>query len=90
MSAVPRAEDEPTVCVARGCQWFGVSAATLYRAIAEGRAPCDVVRVGSRVGIVTASARRVLGLDATDAAPDQGGAANFDTAEQTRHATPLP
>jgi hypothetical protein len=60
---IPLAQDRPTVPVREGAAWFGVSAATFYRAVAENRAPCDVVRVGSRVLIVTASARRVLGLD---------------------------
>jgi hypothetical protein len=64
---VPTAEDQPTVPVRVAAPWFGVSDASLYRAIAEGRAPCDVVHVGARVAIVTASARRVLGLDAEPA-----------------------
>jgi hypothetical protein len=63
MSTIPRPEERPTVPVREGAPWFGVSAATFYRAAAEGRAPCDVVHVGSRVLIVVASARRVLGLD---------------------------
>jgi hypothetical protein len=61
---VPTAEERPAVPVRVAAPWFDVSAATLYRAIAEGRAPCDVIHVGARVSIVTASARRVLGLDA--------------------------
>jgi hypothetical protein len=60
---VPTAAERPTVSVREGAPWFGVSPATFYRAAAEGRAPCDVLKVGARVSIVTASARRVLGLD---------------------------
>ena len=60
---IPRAEDRPTVPVAEGAPWFGVSKATFYRAAAIGKAPCATVKVGSRVLIVTADARRVLHLD---------------------------
>ncbi len=42
---------------------LGVSAASLYRAIAEGRSPVETVRCGSRVVVVTADVRRVLHLD---------------------------
>jgi hypothetical protein len=61
---IPTASECPTVNVKTAAPWFSCSSASLYRAIAEGRAPCDVVKVGTRVAIVTASARRVLGLDA--------------------------
>jgi hypothetical protein len=61
---VPLPEETPCVPIRVGAPWFGVSPATFYRAAAEGRAPCDVVRVGARISIVVASARRVLGLDA--------------------------
>jgi hypothetical protein len=60
---VPLASERPTVPVREAAPWFGVSPASLYRSIKDGRAPCDVVRVGGRVAIVVASARRVLGLD---------------------------
>ena len=60
---VPTADERPTVPVRTAAPWFGVSDATFYRAVAEGRAPCDVLHVGSRVVVVVASARRALGLD---------------------------
>jgi hypothetical protein len=63
---IPTATEQPTVPVRVAAPWFNCSAASLYRAIAEGRAPCDVVHVGSRVAVVVASARRVLGLDEKD------------------------
>jgi hypothetical protein len=50
------------VSVRAAAGWLGVSAATLYRAIAEGRTPVQVIRVGSRVVVSTASLRDVLGL----------------------------
>lgn len=60
---IPRAEEQPTVSVSVAARWFGVSPATFYRAVAEGRAPCATVKVGSRVAVVTADARRVLHLE---------------------------
>jgi predicted DNA-binding transcriptional regulator AlpA len=69
---IPLASERPTVTVREGAQWFGVSPATFYRAVKDGRAPCDVVHVGARVVIVTASARRVLGLEVP--APNGAGA----------------
>jgi hypothetical protein len=61
---VPTADERPAVPVREAAPWFAVSDATFYRAVKEGRAPCDVIHVGSRVLVVTASARHVLGLDA--------------------------
>jgi hypothetical protein len=60
---IPTADERPAVPVREAAAWWDVSPATLYRAIKAGRAPCDVCRVGSRVLVVTASARRSLGLD---------------------------
>jgi hypothetical protein len=64
---IPTADERATVSVREAADWFSVSPASLYRAAAEGRAPCDVIHVGSRVLVVVASARRVLGLDAEPA-----------------------
>jgi excisionase family DNA binding protein len=82
---VPRAEDVPTLSVREAAPLLGFSAATLYRAIVEGRSPVDAIKCGSRVVIPTADLRRVLHLDplptnghgpgtAVSARPEPGGA----------------
>jgi hypothetical protein len=84
MTGVPDPAERPAVSVRDAAPWFDVSAATLYRAIAEGRAPCDVIRVGTRVSIVTASARRVLGLDPPTA---NGNQRDDGSGPETDHVT---
>jgi hypothetical protein len=61
---IPTADERPTVTVREAAPWFSISAASFYRCAADGNAPCDVIRARGRVVVVTASARRVLGLDA--------------------------
>jgi predicted DNA-binding transcriptional regulator AlpA len=60
---VPTAEERPTLSVRESALALGISAATLFRAIAEGRSPVAVVKCGARVNVVTADLRRVLHLD---------------------------
>jgi predicted DNA-binding transcriptional regulator AlpA len=71
---IPRAEDRPTVSVREAAPLLGFSDATLYRAIAEGRAPVETIKCGARVVVVTASLRAVLHLDDTSNGNGQGTA----------------
>ncbi|MEX0666466.1 MAG: helix-turn-helix domain-containing protein [Acidimicrobiia bacterium] len=60
---IPTAEDRPTLTVPEAAAALGVSAASLYRALAAGDAPVPHLRVGSRILICTRDLRAVLGLD---------------------------
>jgi len=55
--------ERPTLPVREAAPLLGVSAATLFRAIAEDRSPVAFVACGSRRVIVTADLLRVLHLD---------------------------
>jgi hypothetical protein len=60
---VPLASDRPTVTVREAAEALGVSAAGLYRAVKAGTSPVEVVRVGARIVVPTASLRQILRLD---------------------------
>jgi hypothetical protein len=61
---IPTAAERPTLSVREAAPALGVSAATLFRAIAEDRSPVAYVKCGARISIVTADLRRVLHVGA--------------------------
>ena len=60
---VPDPAEVPTLPLTLGGRYFGMSRNTAYTAAARGDFPGDVIKVGGRMRVVTASLRRVLQLD---------------------------
>jgi excisionase family DNA binding protein len=57
---IPTATERPTLSVREAAPLLGVSAATLFRAIAADESPVAFVKCGARISIVTADLRSVL------------------------------
>ncbi len=60
---VPDPAEVPTLPLTLGGRYFDMSRNTAYAAAARGDFPADVIKVGGRWRVVTASLRRVLQLD---------------------------
>lgn len=64
--AMPSALDMPTMDVPTAGRYLGLSRALAYNAAASGELP--TIRFGKRIRVPTAAVRRLLQLDANDAA----------------------
>ena len=67
---VPDPAEVPTVSIEEAAPWYGLGRSSVYEAARRGQIP--TIRVGRKVRVPVAAARRQLGLDpATAPAPDQ-------------------